>query len=241
MKDKGISKRYLVLTYDNIYSNIVLSGMIDANVNIIGVVMPKSLNFRTILKKCDWHFLYFKVREMLYYKQHMRNITSICREKNIPIFKIDNINKDIDCVQVSPRPDILVSINFPQIIRSSVLDNWTVINIHSGILPEYRGLFPYYWCLVNGEKRAGITVHYIDHSIDTGDIIAQAVIDIVPEDTVFTLNRKLHEIGARLMVHAIMLIETESVNKKVQGAGRYYSYPTAESYKSLVKKGVKLF
>ena len=79
--------------------------------------------------------------------------------------------------------DLFVSMSFNQIFKSSIINipRYGVINCHAGKLPFYRGRNVLNWALINDEKEFGITVHYIDEGIDTGDIIKQRCFDITDD------------------------------------------------------------
>ena len=92
-------------------------------------------------------------------------------------FRIDlNINSDHVLKELDDfKCDIFVSMSFNQIFKSKIL-NLTplgIINCHAGRLPFYRGRNVLNWVLINDEKSFGVTVHYVDHGIDTGDLILQ--------------------------------------------------------------------
>ena len=79
---------------------------------------------------------------------------------------------------------LLVSMSFNQIFKTSILEvpKLGVINCHAGKLPYYRGRNILNWVLINDEKEFGITVHYVDEGIDTGDIVKQRIYPITDED-----------------------------------------------------------
>jgi len=68
-----------------------------------------------------------------------------------------------------------------------------MINIHPSLLPKHRGLRAWEQALAAGDKMAGCTVHYVDEGVDTGSIIAQAEVDVVPGDTPDTLHARIQE------------------------------------------------
>ena len=92
---------------------------------------------------------------------------------NINSIEFIKIVKSYDC-------DLFVSMSFNQIFRSSIINTprLGIINCHAGKLPFYRGRNILNWALINDEKEFGITVHYVDEGIDTGDIIKQRCFDI---------------------------------------------------------------
>lgn len=90
------------------------------------------------------------------------------------------------------QPDIGLSVYFGYILRSEFLNIFPmgVINLHPAYLPYNRGAYPNVWSIVEGTP-AGVTLHYVDEGVDTGDIIAQRKLPIEPFDTGETLYRKL--------------------------------------------------
>jgi len=90
--------------------------------------------------------------------------------------------------------DIGVSVLFGYILRSEFLELLPagVVNLHPALLPYNRGAYPNVWSIIDGTP-AGVTLHYIDSGVDTGDIIAQRNVDIEPIDTGETLYRKLEK------------------------------------------------
>jgi methionyl-tRNA formyltransferase len=97
-------------------------------------------------------------------------------------------------------PEIGVSVFFGYILRPQLLDIFPkrCLNIHPALLPFNRGAYPNVWSIVDGTP-AGVTIHYIDEGVDTGDIIAQAEVPIEPIDTGATLYRKLEEESMKLL------------------------------------------
>ena len=90
------------------------------------------------------------------------------------------------------KPDTGVSAFFGHILRPNLIDIFPngIINVHPAYLPYNRGAYPNVWAIVDGTP-AGATIHYIDESIDTGEIIDQSKVKISPNDTGETLYRKL--------------------------------------------------
>ena len=85
------------------------------------------------------------------------------------------------------------------------------INCHAGKLPFYRGRNILNWALINDEKEFGITVHYLDEGIDTGDIILQDVYPITDEDDYGTLLTRAYDGCADVLYRAIKMIQNDEV------------------------------
>jgi len=77
------------------------------------------------------------------------------------------------------------------------------INLHKGSVPDYRGLPPGFWELYDGKDSAGITVHFVDDGLDTGDVIGTQRVDIADTDTELSLRTKLDRDGARLLARCV--------------------------------------
>lgn len=80
------------------------------------------------------------------------------------------------------------------------------INLHKGKVPEYRGMPPGFWELYDGAASAGVTVHFVNQGLDTGDIVATGEVSILKTDTPDTLLEKLHQEGVRLIGEAVCMI-----------------------------------
>lgn len=80
------------------------------------------------------------------------------------------------------------------------------INLHASLLPQYRGAAPINWAVINGDKKTGATTFFLKHEIDTGNIIDQIEVDILPDDNAGTIHDKLMVNGANLLVTTIQKI-----------------------------------
>ena len=76
-------------------------------------------------------------------------------------------------------------------------------NLHGSLLPQYRGAAPINWAIINGDKETGVTTFFLKHEIDTGDIIHQERIPILPDDNAETMHDKLMSLGADLTVRTL--------------------------------------
>lgn len=104
----------------------------------------------------------------------------------------------------SLRADLFIVIAFrmlPEIV-------WTMprlgtFNLHASLLPRYRGAAPINWAVINGDTETGVTTFFLKHEIDTGDIIAQKKVEILPSDNVGDVHDKLMHIGAQLTLSTV--------------------------------------
>lgn len=81
-------------------------------------------------------------------------------------------------------------------------------NLHASLLPKYRGAAPIQWALINGEKETGVTTFFLQKKVDTGEVIIQEKIDIARDDNLETLHDKLSELGAKVVLDTVNLIDS---------------------------------
>jgi methionyl-tRNA formyltransferase len=93
------------------------------------------------------------------------------------------------------------------------------INVHASLLPQYRGAAPINWAIINGETETGVTTFRLKHEIDTGNLLLQERIPILPEDNAGTLHDKLMAAGAGLLVRTIDGLAADSVTPVPQAEG----------------------
>ena len=91
--------------------------------------------------------------------------------------------------------ELVVLAGFMRIVGPQLLAAFPrrIINIHPSLLPKHRGLRAWEQALTAGDSVAGCTVHYVDEGVDTGDIIAQAEVDVLPGDTAESLHARIQE------------------------------------------------
>jgi methionyl-tRNA formyltransferase len=89
-------------------------------------------------------------------------------------------------------------------------------NLHASLLPQYRGAAPINWAVINGEKETGVTTFFLQHEIDTGNIILQEKIKIDDEDNVGIVHDKLMNVGSGLVLKTVQAIESNNAISKSQ-------------------------
>ncbi|WP_207426020.1 methionyl-tRNA formyltransferase [Pedobacter sp. SYSU D00535] len=90
------------------------------------------------------------------------------------------------------------------------------INLHASLLPNYRGAAPINWAVINGEKETGVTTFFLQHEIDTGDIIFSEKVSISDDSTAGEIHDKLMLVGAQLLVRTVKAIESGNYTEKRQ-------------------------
>ncbi|MET1254442.1 formyl transferase [Aliikangiella maris] len=156
---------------------------------------------------------------------------------------IDQINSESALTIIKAiEPDLMVSIRFGAILKSPVirLSRLGVINLHSGVLPDYRGVMATFRAMLNGEKEIGTTLHYIqNHQIDCGDIIQIDKIPVEKNRSYLWHVLKLYESGVLLILDAIATFSKNiSVENHLQPKeGKYFSYPSLQNIIDFERRG----
>ncbi len=150
-------------------------------------------------------------------------------ETDVEVFTPPSINT-ADALQVLSdwQPDVAVVAAYGQILKPAVLavPRLGCINVHTSLLPRYRGAAPIQWAIANGDKETGITIMHMDVGMDTGDIISQRTVPIDADDTAGSLHDRLGVVGAELLCETLRDVV----------AGRATRTPQDESMASLAPK-----
>ena len=103
------------------------------------------------------------------------------------------------------RPDLIVVAAYGQILPQTVLDlpQFGCLNVHTSLLPKYRGAAPIQWAILNDQRETGVTIMKMDAGLDTGAILTQGITPIAPQDSAETLLQRLAKMGAELLVETI--------------------------------------
>lgn len=106
------------------------------------------------------------------------------------------------------KPELIVVAAYGKILPKEILDlpRLGCINVHSSLLPRYRGAAPINWAILNGETETGVTIMYMAEGLDTGDIISQRATAIDPDETVESLHDRLALLGAELLGKTVAAI-----------------------------------
>ena len=89
-------------------------------------------------------------------------------------------------------------------------------NLHASLLPQYRGAAPINWAVINGEKETGVTTFFLQHDIDTGDIIEQRRIPIGADEDAGSVHDRLMELGAQLVTETVDRITEGNITTTAQ-------------------------
>ena len=172
------------------------------------------------------------------------SLKSICRRHGIPVLSVRDVNDPASLRTIrATGADLSITYFFDQILKRRSIDatRLGVINVHPGILPEFRGIFPMLHALVDERPRLGVTIHEIeDETIDTGAILAQRAAPS-PRRRCFLAAYKSVMDGSVEMLEAVIDGFADlSRNATAQSGGCYYSTPTRASIDRLRQLGYRM-
>jgi len=139
-------------------------------------------------------------------------------EHDIPVYQFMKISRDGVETLKDLKPDLMITAAYGQILSQQVIDipKYGIINVHASLLPKYRGASPIQSAVIAGETKTGITIMQTDIGLDTGDILMQKAVDILPTETSGDVANKLSVLGAEMLLEVVNSIENGTVLKVKQ-------------------------
>jgi len=208
----------------------------------------------TFFQKAKKTYHIFGAKFFFYYSQkfirskfdHSKKVDSVLKKFEIPKITLEKSINNKDSVEIikSYEPDLLISILGNQIFRKQIFDLAPkgCLNLHTALLPEYRGLMPTFWVLKNNERYTGVSVFYVDEGIDSGPIVVQEKVEIggrTQEDLIAHTKK----IGMDCIAKAVDLIHRDEVKLIENDAEKmtYFSFPTKDDVKEFKRLGKRFF
>lgn len=130
----------------------------------------------------------------------------VALEYNLPVLQPERARHPDFIEQLRAlHPDLIVVAAYGQILPSAILDlpPYGCLNVHTSLLPKYRGAAPIQWAILNGDAETGVTIMKMDPGLDTGGIVSIVRTPVSPEDTAETLHDRLAILGAKLLLETI--------------------------------------
>lgn len=135
-------------------------------------------------------------------------------EKNgIDFLKAENINAETVAERIRGiKPDLIISAHLRKILKKEIfsLAAKGAVNVHPSLLPKYRGLSPQHQAIMHGDSESGVTVHFIEADVDTGDIVVQKKFSIENSDYILQVQAKMLAIYKTIVAEAVELLESDS-------------------------------
>jgi len=160
-------------------------------------------------------------------------LDEVTEKYGIDFVKTENINSETVAEKIREiKPGLIVSAHLRRILKKEIfsLAEKGAINIHPSLLPKYRGLSPQHQAIIHGDSESGVTVHFIEADVDTGNIVLQKKFSIEKDDYILQVQAKMLAIYKTIVVEAVQLIESGSFEPIKQDlAERSYFGPLKKS------------
>ncbi|MBI2474195.1 MAG: hypothetical protein HYV68_00675 [Candidatus Taylorbacteria bacterium] len=258
--------RIVILTLDSLYSGVALHDFVTAFPERIVLICAskryggKYGSFFAQLRRnwirsgykfvnyLSYHFIYYHVF------LHFTDLINIILRRPKKVYSIRQLAKkfgintvestDPNSAEIvakirATEPDLIISVYFDHVIRKPIINlpKFGVINVHTALLPDYRGPFPPLWPILKKEQKIGVTIQYVNNErLDAGPILAQKIFPLIKGESVLGADCRLVKEGIALAKEVIIQIENghaRAVAQEVHGPGNYYSYPRKADLKHL--------
>lgn len=139
--------------------------------------------------------------------------------ENIPVYQpLKARDGEAMALVESLAPELIVVAAYGKILPEELLNypKYGSINVHSSLLPKYRGAAPINWAILNGEKETGVSIMYMAKDLDAGDVIRQAITPIGDDEDAQALTARLADLGAETLSQVIRDMEAGRVSRTPQ-------------------------
>ena len=134
------------------------------------------------------------------------SVEEVAKKNGIEVIKPENVNAANVVEQVTQcEPDYIFSFYYRQMMGQALLDIPAkgAFNLHGSLLPKYRGRVPVNWAIIHGEKETGVSLHRMELKPDAGDLLAQAAVSILANDTAHDVFQKLKCVSENLLIEVV--------------------------------------
>ena len=133
-------------------------------------------------------------------------VKEVALKHDIPVYQPKTL-RDAEALDTIAEldPELIVVVAYGKILPKEILDypRLGCINMHASLLPSYRGAAPIQWCVINGERKTGVTSMLMDVGLDTGDMLIKRETPVGPDETTGELHDRLSVMSADVMSQTI--------------------------------------
>lgn len=205
--------KILLITHKN---SRVLTPLLESQHKIVGIVESapiKKINFiKKLFRKIIFNSYGYLTKSPIILHTYAKKI-------KIPYYYMaKKQDPEFESWVQRLKPELIIVCSMPFLLNEKIINiaKYGAINLHPSYLPEYRGPNAYFWQYYDNKKRGGVTIHFIDPGIDTGNIIAQEQITISSGMKMDELRTKVYAAGVPLLLKSIDQIETNCVQSRKQ-------------------------
>lgn len=189
------------------------------------------------------HYAMMFIKNKFDIHKSVKNVLKANSIKEIILDKHINHEESVSKIKEF-KPDLLLSVLGNQIFKDPIINLAPkgCLNLHTALLPIYRGLMPTFWVLKNNEKYTGVSVFFVEKGIDSGPIVVQKKVEIGnrSQEELIIYTKK---IGMEAIAEAIDLIEHDKVKliENDESKKTYYTFPTKQDVTTFKENGKKFF
>ena len=190
-------------------TNRHLEFFIAHKANIVGFVIDISASFASTVKK----------------SQKYEDICSIAARENIPsLYPKDIKDKKFLKGLEKFNADIFIVCGFQYFLPSELIDipGLGTLNFHTSLLPRHAGMHPGFWTIWYGDKKSGMTIHFMDEGIDTGDIAYQSQVSVIAGSSIESLYKRIWDSSEDLIKKLLSDIEENNLPRRKQAYSDYF-------------------
>jgi len=191
-------------------------------------------------------FVYYTFRFLRSRLDRRNRVQTTLRKHGVPFTPVEgDVNAPASReIIAATRPDLLISIAANQIFKKRLRDIAPrgCLNLHTALLPRYRGLMPSFWVLRHDEKETGVSVFFMDDGIDSGPILVQKRLAIAGM-TQARLIETSKRLGMDALIEAVDKIERGDLSliENDDAKSTYHSFPTREDVRAFYRAGKRFF
>jgi glycosyltransferase involved in cell wall biosynthesis/folate-dependent phosphoribosylglycinamide formyltransferase PurN len=179
-------------------------------------------------------------------KSRRRSIATVCQKWGVRSAIVRDVNAPAFLDELrSLSPDVIISVSCPLIFRKPLIElpPHGILNLHGAILPQYRGVMPAFRMMANGEKKAGVSIYFVNEDIDAGDLCGQRIFDIEERDSLDSFLVRSKAIAADLLLEVLRQMEDGTVTRTPLNLsqGSYYRWPDHVAVTQFRMRGRKLW
>ena len=233
-------KRIIFMGMGGVYSSVVLKALIEHGEQVAAVVFPRI----AADNKGPFWMPAVKLPESdpeLEIRPVNENILTMAGKHGIAVLEVGSVRDEATLFEIEKlEPDLVVVACFPLILPEEFLKIAKIgcLNIHPSLLPAYRGPEPLFWQFKAGEKETGVTVHWMDAGVDTGDVLGQAWVKFPEGIGSRQVDDLAAQVGVEMILEALEKDEWPRQPQEQEG-GSYQGAPREEDRVISVDWGVQ--
>jgi methionyl-tRNA formyltransferase len=218
------------------FSRIPLEKLLAARIDVGGVMVPASPpTAKHLPRRVEPGQAAFSDLPIVepYLEQ---TVIQLAWAHQIPVWEVGSLNQPATMALLAElQPELIVVVCFPRIFPPALLalPRFGCLNLHPSLLPAYRGPAPLFWIARQDERETGVTLHFLDEGIDSGDIVGQAAFEREDGLSEAELEQRCAAVGADLLITAIRQLEAEQPlpgTPQPEAGASYFPWPGEADY-----------